>query len=227
LAFECALGHKWETSASTIIHGSWCPKCAGKAKPTFSELRQLAESRGGKILSRSYVNNWSPLKWQCKEGHQWTADYSNVKNNKTWCPYCYGNVVKSISEIRQLAKSKGGKCLSESYTNNRQILKFQCAKGHIWEASAHQIISAGSWCPNCSGKMKRTLPEMQALAKSHKGKCLSAKYINTKTKLKWQCKENHIWLTAPDNIVSGTWCPMCAIEKRSKKNRPRQGLQMV
>ena len=48
------------------------------------------------------------------------------------------------------------------------------------------------------------------LAEERGGKCLSTKYINAHTKLKWQCKESHVWEATPDKIKQGSWCPKCA-----------------
>ena len=56
---------------------------------------------------------------------------------------------------------------------------------------------------------KLTLEDMQKLAQKHSGRCLSSKYTNTKTKLKWVCKNNHTWLAAPD-LTRDQWCPHCA-----------------
>lgn len=58
---------------------------------------------------------------------------------------------------------------------------------------------------------------MQEIAKRKNGKCLSKKYINSQTKLTWQCREGHIWKAIPNNIKNGKWCPYCAREKRKKK----------
>jgi len=60
---------------------------------------------------------------------------------------CVGNMPKklTIEEMQRIAESRGGKCLSEKYINNRTKLKWQCEKGHIWEAAPRR-----SWCPYCS-----------------------------------------------------------------------------
>ena len=43
------------------------------------------------------------------------------------------------------------------------------------------------------------------------GKCLSRRYVNDKTKLKWQCgKCGYIWKTTPHSIKKGRWCAQCA-----------------
>ena len=47
----------------------------------------------------------------------------------------------------------------------------------------HKTYAADKWCMRCSGKMRKTLEEMQALAHSRGGVCLSRTYKNMGTKL--------------------------------------------
>jgi hypothetical protein len=61
-------------------------------------------------------------------------------------------------------------------------------------------------------KFKRhlTIVDMQVLAKRKSGKCLSSRYRAVYERLKWQCALGHQWLTTPNEIRRGTWCPTCA-----------------
>ncbi|WP_153631491.1 zinc-ribbon domain-containing protein [Prolixibacter sp. SD074] len=56
-----------------------------------------------------------------------------------------------------------------------------------------------------------SIKEMQKLAMQHGGMCLSNSYINSKTKLWWQCAKGHCWQSTPFSIkVRKSWCPYCA-----------------
>lgn len=58
---------------------------------------------------------------------------------------------------------------------------------------------------------------MQNKAKTFGGKCLSKKYKNTDEKLKWQCKEGHIFQSMVGNVVyRNRWCPICGLKKRAR-----------
>jgi len=58
------------------------------------------------------------------------------------------------------------------------------------------------------------LKQMQLMAKERNGECLSTKYINCETKLKWKCEEGHIWKTTPKSIRNDNhWCPYCSSRK--------------
>jgi len=177
-------------------------------KITIEDMRKLAGSKRGKCLSTEYVNALTKLKWMCKEGHIWEAKPNEIKSGR-WCSYCAGKAKLTIEEMQELAKRKGGKCLSTEYINNNTKLKWQCGEGHTWEATPHGIKS-GKWCPYCAGLVKLTIEEMQELAEEKDGKCLSAEYINNHTKLRWQCKEGHMWEARPCDIKNSIWCPTCA-----------------
>ena len=121
----------------------------------------------------------------------------------------------TIKEMHKIAESKGGLCLSSEYINTKTKLKWKCKEEHTWNATPGAIKYNETWCPDCAAKKlgnatRLTIDEMQALAKSREGKCLSKKYVNSSTNLKWQCSEGHIWKAMPMNIKVGKWCPYCA-----------------
>ena len=179
-------------------------------KLTIEEMQKLAESRKGKCLSKKYVGALNKLKWQCAEGHTWEARPHSVKEGH-WCPTCNCNNTKlTIEEMQKLAERREGKCLSKKYVNAHTKLKWKCAKGHIWEAKPYSVKQIGTWCPYCAGQ-HQTIEEMQELAESRGGKCLSNEYINNQTKLKWQCAEGHEWEAISNCIKNGQWCPHCQI----------------
>ncbi|WP_282161980.1 hypothetical protein [Ulvibacterium marinum] len=222
LLWECKNGHRWEATPGNVLSGKWCKKCAGIEKLTIDEMRDIAKSRGGKCLSDEYVNARTKLIWQCSEGHIWKAIPSSIKQGH-WCGTCTGNNKKSLSEIKKLALKKGGYCLSEEYINSGTNLKWQCSKGHIWEAT-YDNVKRGTWCIICSRKsagIKRrlTITEMNKIAQKRGGKCLSEEYTNTQTKLPWECRNGHQWEATPGNIKNGRWCPTCALNKKTHCNK--------
>jgi hypothetical protein len=215
--WKCDKGHIWEARADHVLTGSWCPTCHHeKQKKTIDEMKELAKKREGECLSQVYESARTRLTWKCKEGHIFEATPAKIKVGR-WCKEC-GDQVAGIKrripmqEIQALASSHGGKCLSEKY-NPKDHLKWQCEFGHTWNASVHNV-KAGHWCPVCghkkSGRKILTIDEMQNLAASHGGKCLSTNYTNVESHLKWMCENGHIWLAIPSSIKKGSWCPVCA-----------------
>ncbi len=59
-----------------------------------------------------------------------------------------------------------------------------------------------------------SLEAMDAQAKMQGGNCLSREYINSKSKLLWECKNAHQWQATPEEIFgNGSWCPQCVAKE--------------
>ena len=92
-------------------------------KLNIEVLQTVAMDRGGRLVSTEYINTTTHYLWECSEGHQWKARYDDIRGTKnrkgTWCPVCSQidpksrNCKYTISFMQQLAKSRGGKCLSK------------------------------------------------------------------------------------------------------------------
>lgn len=117
----------------------------------------------------------------------------------------------TIEIMREVARERGGECLSNTYTNAETKLRWRCAKGHEWETMPKTVKTDGKWCPECGGKTKLTIGEMLRIANDRGGKCLSGTYAGVGTKLLWQCASGHEWWARPSEIKNrGQWCPKCA-----------------
>ncbi len=120
----------------------------------------------------------------------------------------------TIQEMQSLAKKRGGKCLSKKYINAMTKLKWRCQNGHIWKSTPYSAKSRKSWCPICAisknaDKKRSTIQEMCHIAEKRSGQCLSKRYINNTSNLKWRCTKGHTWKAVPKVIKKGGWCPMC------------------
>jgi hypothetical protein len=138
---------------------------------SIEEMQRLAEVRGGSCLSAAFRTLHHKLQWRCRQGHTWSAIAGNVLRG-SWCRYCAHRVQRSIDEMRQIAISRGGQCLSSEYQNLRTTLEWRCAAGHIWTAPAG-AIAAGKWCMQCSLVEKYSIEEIHQLAIERAGRCKS------------------------------------------------------
>jgi len=59
-----------------------------------------------------------------------------------------------------------------------------------------------------------TLDHAKALARSKGGECLSDKYVDVHTPLKWKCQNGHIWDTCYHNVKYKNWCRICHTNSR-------------
>ncbi len=87
--------------------------------------------------------------------------------------------------IQEIARERGGKCLSTEYKNSLTKLRFQCKNGHEFEATPNAVKNEDHWCPICSGVKKLTLVKFQEIARERGGVCCSPKYKNNYTKLRF------------------------------------------
>ncbi len=76
------------------------------AKLTLDVAKEIARSRGSECISERYVNCQIPMLWKCAKDHLWSARLSNVKNEKTWCPWCAveNRRTRTIEDMRKFAE---------------------------------------------------------------------------------------------------------------------------
>jgi len=226
LTWQCSERHSFEATPTYIkSYNYWCPHCKGITneyllKQRLEEYKKIAIFNGGKCLSENYINNYTPIEFQCSKGHTWFAEPSRVKCG-TWCPKCANNQRHTIEDMQQLAFKHGGKCISEEYVNYKSILKWQCSFGHTWMARPDNI-GKGYWCPVClprkgGSRSKLDISVFQKIAGEKGGKLLSLTYSGTGNPHQWQCKEGHIWMTTPGIVKNGSWCPVCSRKTRDEK----------
>ena len=114
------------------------------------------------------------------------------------------------------------------YKNSRDKVIIICKEHGEFEQTPCGHIK-GYGCKKCantsiSNSKKLSLEDCQLSAKERDGKCLSNEYINRDTKMKWECKEGHVWEVAYNNIRKGnSWCPECG--KISSANKRRGSIE--
>jgi hypothetical protein len=178
-------------------------------------MQKIAAERGGACLSKVYRNNTTKLRWRCQFGHEWEAVPGSIVRTRnfkgSWCPICAGKLPKDLAleELKKLAISRGGVLLSKRYQDAKTHLRWQCAKGHEWKA-VPDAVKRGGWCPVCAGSFPLNIGQMRKAAGGFGGRCLSNRYINVDTHLRWRCAEGHEWNAKPYHVLTGHWCPICA-----------------
>lgn len=113
----------------------------------------------------------------------------------------------NTDDMIALAKTRGGECLSE-FVSTKQNIKWKCKNNHIWEANSRSIIN-GYWCRECSGYAKGSIEKMKELANKKGWTLLSNEYINSQTRLLWECGNGHLFEMIPANVARGYNCKEC------------------
>lgn len=174
---------------------------------------KIAAERGGRCLAFEYKNANTKMEWECRKGHRWFAKLNHVKDSGSWCPSCAKLAKKNpklIEVARKIAENRGGRCLSVSCGTIQEKLRWQCSKGHEWDAPLSRVKHANAWCYNCHYMQAfgNTIEFARELAQARGGRCLSNEYIPGKP-LRWCCAKEHEWESKIGNIKAGCWCPIC------------------
>jgi thiol-disulfide isomerase/thioredoxin len=222
LLWKCKNNHSFSALFFNIKHGGWCKICFAEnnRREFFAAILKKVKQKKGSVLSGTYINNRSKLKIECKKGHVFISNSFNISRNEDLCPKCAGKAKYTLDEFKSIAKSKGGKCLSKKYVNTHSLLLWQCHKNHEWKNSASKILG-GQWCPECrkihlSEKFRQPISVLQELAKKRGGELISKRYINAHLPVKWKCGKGHTWMAKAGDVKHRTWCPKCAIIKRTE-----------
>lgn len=194
------------------------------SQSVYDKLIVTANSNGGQLLSKKYLGDRIKLKWRCGKGHIWNATPNSVKNG-TWCPICYGNILKSLADVQAQAKSKGFRLLSIEYLGTNKKLLWRCGKGHEWYATPHKLIHE-TGCPKCAGR-KKDIEDMHYLAAQNNGYCLSKTCRGRNNLLEWRCSQGHEFKMTPNyaaryRLRSSNWCPRCRSQKEKEMRAERQ-----
>jgi hypothetical protein len=158
---------------------------------------------------------------QCSRGHEWLATIAE-RTVGHCCPYCYGRYATKTNNLASkqpelIAEWDWEKNIGLNPSEitpkvNKKVWCF-CIKGHSWQAIIYNRSNNKSGCLACARENSRkySIEDIKAITNKFARKCLSKKYTNSKIKLKFCCKEGHIWETRADNILySKKWCPVCA-----------------
>jgi hypothetical protein len=222
--FRCAEGHEWETRGRMILDGAWCRSCASAQRRLehqppdqgLARLQAAAHAKGGACLDTVYRGLNEKHRFRCVHGHEWLT-LGAVVLHGGWCRRCAAaergarlRREDGLRQLKALAAERGGQCLSTEYKGIDHPVRLRCAQGHEWEVKAASPLR-GKWCRFCAADANRlSIADAHAAAAERGGQCLSATYVDAKTRLEWMCHRGHTWLANLNNVRTGHWCPQCA-----------------
>ena len=201
--------HKsWASSFDNILKGSWCPEC--RTEKYIIPLRKAIADFNGEWESGKYINSYTKINVKCKNGHTWSAKPASIMNG-SWCATCSHEKKKekSFTILCKIVKQKDG--VVEHYDGGGSLgkAKILCKNGHNFSSTQSKIVQ-GEWCPKCAIQERRSdLKDIQFLAVSRGGRCLSETYEGAHEKLLFECNNGHHWYAKANAIKNGTWCPVC------------------
>jgi len=147
---------EFKMNINNVKNGRWCRKCSYvkrgiNSRKNIDEIRKLAITKGGLLLSDKPLGVHQHHKWRCDKGHEWSASVASVKNS--WCPTCsqkiQPNIKLTLNDIEKMIKKYNGKILTCEYKNAHTRYLWECEKKHQWYATTNNI-QQGHWCPTCA-----------------------------------------------------------------------------
>lgn len=202
--------------------GRRCPECAliKRASSTclnFNDIKQyVSKINGYKLLSNSYKNNTTKLKFKCPNGHIFDMDWNHFQRGQR-CSECDITKKKTYDEVKKYIESfSGHKLLSTTYLRCKEKMKIQCPNNHVFEMN-YSAFKDGDRCPICAKCKKKTIEEIRDNMLVFGYMLLSDKYINSQTKLLVKCPNNHTYKVSWGNFRDGKRCPKCNISKGEEK----------
>lgn len=237
--FRCAAGHEWLRRGDEQRTRPTCPLCVRSASAlarrktsNLLRLHDIAQARGGALLSDEYIGVAERFRFRCAAGHEWETQAITILGGG-WCKPCHHNALRSsnllpdgLERLQRMAREKGGECLSTAYVGSRARYRFRCAQGHEWDALGHRFVE-GTWCRTCDETARQRELEADAhrMARARGGQCLGSQFINSRARMSWLCHRGHQWVAPVGRIREGHWCPECAhmalISNRKSKARAR------
>lgn len=194
------------------------------------------------LLSTNYVNNTTPLEFQCNLcGNIFTKDWSHLQRQKYFtCPSCsQKRVAKKLSYDIDYVKSflqehdLNHECtlLSTEYKNSYTPLKFRCnICGQEFNREFQMITRKDKktsffGCQHCfeeiftSGKLRiKYTKEKAEEILSQEGYSIVGEYKDANTKVKCQCDKGHICNIKIYDFMRGIRCKQCYIDSIVKEN---------
>ena len=188
----------------------------------LQKLKDHANSEDGKLLSTSFFGMTHKYEWCCGAGHKWKTTADSVVNGGSWCIVCAGLKLENpLEELKELARKKGGACLSGEYVNSQTKMLFQCndKKHGSWWATPNSI-RRDSWCYKCSRNyIADPIKELAEISQKKGWKLVSQDYVNAHTKLIFECSKNKHQISCRPTSMKSIYirCPSCTGRPKSPK----------
>jgi len=153
------------TSAQKNLKIDWSNCYINSNQQKYDELRNLAKTKNGLLLSSKYSGSTTPHHWYCNvHKESWWSSVASIKNKHTWCPECSLDSKRNISLIKEIETDFNGCCTSVEeasfkYKNNKQKIKWRCLnKPHpLITASCRNIVKRQFLCHHCHKEAKHQI----------------------------------------------------------------------
>ena len=225
LTWQCSEGHVWKTTISSIKSGTWCHQCSLGINEQICRavLQNAFQQKFNKIKPKWLLN--SRGKVMELDGYNKNLnlafEYNGIQHYKHNNFFHQGE--RSLKRQQEDDDVKVRICLAKNV--NLIVIPYNISKENLATFIFNKCKYFGykknqnNFFWNYSDLEHRftgKLFKIKSQAELLGGKCLSTKYIDSKSKLDFQCSEGHKWKATPQHIFKGSWCPYCGVKKRAE-----------
>ena len=220
----CDKGHRWMARLPDRIRGNSCPYCSGRfAIRGLNDLATLnanlaAEAEGWDPTTVKIRSN-KKVSWRCPLGHLYIASIDK-RTTGSGCPICDGKIVLSgfndlaTTNPDLAAEADGWDPTTVTKSSSKSTFQWKCHYGHSWKTTPASRTN-GRGCPICANKkvlagfndLATTNPDLAAEADGWDPTTVTQ---GSDKKVKWKCKEGHVYSSTLANRTGGKGCPTCA-----------------
>lgn len=171
-----------------------------------NECKQL----GIDLPIEEYKGTKTKIKHKCSKCGNVYYQRPNHHLNGQGCPICGKGVQRKANDdyVKQCI-NKGYDLPIEPYINSITPIKHKCKRGHIYKQTPGNHINKGQKCPYCVGNKRVTPQKHYQQCKDKNLDFPIEPYVNARTKIKYKCKQGHIYEQTPYYHLNGGGCPYC------------------
>jgi len=188
-------------------------------KHTYEQVKKEFEARGFRLISDTYINARTKLKYICSCGNESEITYDNMKSKGHTCKKCaslrIAKQLKTSNEtVKKAFEDRGYILLSTTYANAKSKMEYICKCGNKSKIT-YDEVNAGHTCKKCAAKRtgsRNALPLQRVvdIFSEHGLKFDDTSYTNSHTPIRYVCKCGNIDYKTLESIQKGRFCDKCS-----------------
>src|SRR5690606_4189027 len=213
LLWECEMGHQWKASLNSVKNSkTWCPYCSTSIGESVCRLflEKLFNEKFPKIRppwlktknSSLELDGYSEklgIAFEYQGAHHFEKSYKKQNLEKVKKHDWYKKSICQKMGIKLLIIND---CENNKVENIRSQIINNIDVKYIDTLKKINISDIDLYKRNY-------MENLHLLANNNDGECLSDKFIGSKEKYRWKCKNNHIWESSLYSVKTGSWCKKC------------------
>ena len=220
--YKCKDDHLNQKTVTAFQRSQICRVCS-RCDPEDSKRRfsEVVKSNGWTTDLNKYKGTSANTEITCSCGKSWETQPCSVLRGGL-CPGCENTTNRrksisrqsSIDRLAKIVEERGGYVDISKYVDGNTKLLFTCADEHEWETMPRNVLG-GSWCRDCLKTSTESFKtRLVKFVLDHGGNLDINEYVDTFTKMHFECRKGHRWETTPKIILQNFHCHECSPQRK-------------